>query len=390
MDKHSKLLSPSASKRWTVCTAAQQEIIDRGLGKTTSVYAERGSLQHKYMQELYMELIEPAFSARPEDLTEEEWDHVLIANRSVNEVLRGVTTTIERTEMGVQLNAPYQDCFGTLDHLVYDKTEKRLYVIDYKFGYTRVKSEMNTQLLIYAMAACFTLSLQPKSVVLVIVQPKVSQTADMWGLTFKELIEWYADVLVPAMDTILNGKGQFKAGSHCNESFCPLQAQCPAQEKDIMQQLDSYFEDNTRTTLRLDENKLAQILDLSEIVEPWFNAARALANDKLMQGEEVEGYKLVHGKSNRMWANEEEADTFLKGQKLKQAERYNYKLISPAQAEKRIKGKLESSRTKNRFEKLVTKPTGKLKLVKEDDPRHPAQFERIDDAVDEMYGDIFN
>ena len=93
--------------------------------------------------------------------------------------------------------------------------------------------------------------------------------------------------------------------------------------------------------------------------------ARALA------GAATPGTKLVSGREgNRAWSNEDEADVFLKGQKMKEAERYNFKLKSPTQIEAVLKDKLATStRTQNRFNALVSRSPAKPVLALASDKR---------------------
>lgn len=116
---------------------------------------------------------------------------------------------------------------------------------------------------------------------------------------------------------------------------------------------------------------LVTVIARAKGIRAWLSDVEEYMEGRLLAGEEVEGLKLVEGREgNRDWANEESADTFLKNQGLKQDDRYNYKLKSPAQIEKLIADKLKSTtRTKNRFEELITRSAGKKKLAIDTDKR---------------------
>lgn len=393
MAEHSEKLSPSASKRWLACPGSVREILTTGVVKTTSVDAERGTLQHEYAEQLYAELIEPHPSEKPDDLTETEWDYNLIAHKAVVELLADATISQEWMEQQVQLNHPYQDAFGTLDLGVLDRAARKLYVIDYKFGYGEVRPDWNPQLMIYALGLIqgYNLYQAIDEIVLTIVQPKLTKNARIFSLSKKELQDWYLEVLIPAMDTVLAGEGDLVPGEHCASTFCPLSGRCPKQEQNIIDAMNEYFDDGGEELVMPDPGdgaRISRLLALAELAEPFFKTARGLAQDLLMQGTKVPGWKLVHGRSNRAWADPEAADTFLRNQKLKEKERYNYTLISPAQAEKALRDKLgESARTKSRFEALVTKPEGALTLVKDSDSRPSPALESVTAAVDELYAE---
>jgi len=108
------------------------------------------------------------------------------------------------------------------------------------------------------------------------------------------------------------------------------------------------------------KNVLAAMGDVEEYLESRAHAGDGAPGTKLVMGRE----------GNRAWRNEEEAETFLKGQKLKLDERCDFKLKSPTKIEKLLKEKLEkTTRTRNRFEELVTRSAAKEVLALASDKR---------------------
>ncbi len=99
---------------------------------------------------------------------------------------------------------------------------------------------------------------------------------------------------------------------------------------------------------------------------------------RLLDGEEVPGVQLTMGREgNRAWANEAEADAWLKNQGLKQDDRYDYKLKSPTAIEKVLAPKLKTvTRTANRFAELVTRSSARKVIALADDER-PAVVSNI-------------
>lgn len=102
---------------------------------------------------------------------------------------------------------------------------------------------------------------------------------------------------------------------------------------------------------------------LDDVAE-WLEA-RALSGDQPPET------KLVLGRAgNRAWKDEEAADNFLKNQKLKAEERYDYKLKSPAKIEEVLKDKLaKTTRTRNLFESLITRSEPRKVLALASDKR---------------------
>ena len=116
---------------------------------------------------------------------------------------------------------------------------------------------------------------------------------------------------------------------------------------------------------------LVNLVGHAKAIRSFLSDAEEYLEGRLLAGEQIDGVKLVEGRAgNRAWADSGAADTFLKGQGLKQEERCNFELKSPAQIEKIIADRLKNStRTKNRFDQLVTRSNPKLTLAIDSDKR---------------------
>lgn len=121
----------------------------------------------------------------------------------------------------------------------------------------------------------------------------------------------------------------------------------------------------------LDDDYLVRVVAKAKAIGKWLSDVEEYLEARLLAGEEIDGVKLVDGREgNREWANIEAAETFLRGQGLKQEERFDFKLKSPAAAEKLLKDKLKASgRTKSRFEELIVRSPAKKKLTVSEDKR---------------------
>ncbi len=93
-----------------------------------------------------------------------------------------------------------------------------------------------------------------------------------------------------------------------------------------------------------------------------------------MAGAERKGYKLVAGKTNRQWSDEDQAKQLLRNHLTAEQTNPPSELISPARAEKLLKGIELSTRFENSFAKLITKPPGDPSLVPETDKRMALEF----------------
>ena len=130
------------------------------------------------------------------------------------------------------------------------------------------------------------------------------------------------------------------------------------------------------------EDWLAACLSKVDFIEDWCKAIRAAVHARLLDGEEVPGYKLVKGRmGDRAWSDAEEAEELLKSMRLKQADRYSMKIVSPTQIEKLLK---ESPRRWNRAQELITRSEGKPAVAPSTDKR-PALIVR---PVSDDFGDL--
>ena len=87
-----------------------------------------------------------------------------------------------------------------------------------------------------------------------------------------------------------------------------------------------------------------------------------------MAGKDVQGLKVVEGRSARKWASEGDAAKLLKNY-LSTDDIYTRKLVSPAQAEAMLKGKETSTKFENKLATLIVRDAGKPKVVPADDKR---------------------
>ena len=120
----------------------------------------------------------------------------------------------------------------------------------------------------------------------------------------------------------------------------------------------------------LDDAYLVNVFAKAKGIKKWLDDVEEYLESRVLGGENIPGLKIVEGGlGDRKWADENAADTFLKGQGLKEKERYDYKLLGPAPIEKLLKTNLKVKRTKSRFEALITRAPGKKKLALADDKR---------------------
>lgn len=93
---------------------------------------------------------------------------------------------------------------------------------------------------------------------------------------------------------------------------------------------------NTKT---LKPKQIAEILDTLEVLNQIGDAVKARAIELAHQGVDIPGWEASFSNPRRAWADEEQANTELAKLGLDKRERYSVELLSPAQAEKKLKEK---------------------------------------------------
>jgi hypothetical protein len=407
-------LAPSSSKNWTLCTAApayveanKHRAVDSG-GK----YADEGTKAHDFAADVLLGNITP-------EKVHDDFREPVMA------YVNHCRSLVPDGDYYVEVEVPlfYQrDKTGTCDFGYV--SDERVVVRDYKHGAgVLVSSHENPQLAIYAMG--FILQMEglydftdDTLIDLKVVQPRHHQAEqdEAWVLPLSEFrkfcddIQEKAKIAQSAVEMVWK---ELKAGEHdyhpedilglpfhgavfapsdgdegaCR--WCKAKSFCGVRHAEITQDSATAFAlevmpDLTKEELkapvdeRIEHYLLGHTVSTEQLVAIFKNKdrIRKFLGDveeyvqSLAATTPIPGLKWVEGRQgNRAWANEEAADTFLRGQKLKQEERYTYKLKSPTQIEALLKDKLKTTRTKNRFEELVTRSDGKPVLVPEEDKR---------------------
>ena len=105
--------------------------------------------------------------------------------------------------------------FGTGDCVII--ADEVLHIIDYKHGLgVLVESEGNSQMMCYALGAleAFDDLYDISTIELTIFQPR-RENVSTSSISKEDLLKWAEDVLKPTAALAYEGKGEFKAGDHC-------------------------------------------------------------------------------------------------------------------------------------------------------------------------------
>lgn len=364
------LLSPSAAHRWLHCTAAP--LLEKEFPDTESEYAAEGTLAHAVAELKLHKYTEPmsqrTFSTRYNKLRKDPlWQpemegHTETYMDFIKQIyLRQPLAPAVRIEDQVSLARYAPECFGTADCLIL--AGETLYVIDFKYGKgVPVSAEHNPQMLMYALGALekYQLLYNFKDVQLAIVQPRLNNIS-IWEIYVDDLTAWGADVVRPAAQLALSGKGEFKPGEHCR--FCKAKLQCKARaEYYAAAKADK---DANPKPMLLSVEDIARLLPIAAELEAWAKDLKEYALKCCLDGLDVPGYKAVEGRGSRKFTDLDAAFKILIENGTDEAMLYNKVPLTLAQAEKLVGVKPFNELLKD----YIVKEPGKPALAKASDKR---------------------
>lgn len=361
---HAKL-SASGSAKWSLCPGSV--FAEKDFPNTTSIFAEEGTAAHELAEiilrdddELNLGIFSLFGVTLPESgvtVTQDMLDYVMVYVNYVKSISGELFV-----EQRVDFSHIAPDGFGTSDAIVIN--DSVMTIVDLKYGKgVRVDADNNTQGILYALGAVndYGMLFNIKTINIVIVQPRLDHISE-WSISIDELNRWGERLKQAAELTATENAPRVPGEKQCQ--WCKAKATCPALNKLTESTLMTSF-DNLETSKpeTLTDEQLRIALDNKKLILAWFDAIETIVTDRLTGGNAFNGYKLVEGRSNRAWRDEDATAKALIGV-IDMDKLYISKLISPAQAEKEL-GKSRAEL----LEDLITKPVGAPTLVPESDKR---------------------
>ena len=288
-------------------------------------------------------------------ITQDDTDEVAVALNAASKLFTEYHIDDFITEEFVQIN----DLIGgSADVIAWGDTHA--IILDWKFGFNEVSPIQSWQGATYALSALYSDTigdkLEGKNIFFAIIQPKVSDTAQVYEYAARELDDM-EDRIIEAVNIHENGGGEATPGEWCQ--FCPAGPVCPSK---IMQ---------AQAAVRLPKDvsmDLETALALAEQLERWVREVKKCAHEMLEQGAEIPGWKLVAKRAMRAWADEEQTLARLKAMRKVKLEDYcDIKLKSAPQIEKLCKTKKIDFQKE--FSDLVESKSSGTTLAPADDKR---------------------
>ena len=365
------LLSASSSHRWLNCPPSAR--LCEGYDDKGSNFAAEGSDAHslceyKLRKALGMEAKDPT-----EDLTwydaemeESASGYATFVMELVAEAKKTCSDPVVLIEQRLDYSKYVQSGFGTGDCvLIADGT---LHIVDFKYGRgVLVEAEDNPQMKLYALGALeiFDCLYDIDTVSMTIYQPRRANVST-FTLTRQELLDWAETVLVPTAELAYAGDGEYHCGEWCQ--FCKAKADCRERARANMELARYEF----RQPPLLTDEEVEEILGKLDSLMDWASDIKDYALQAAISGKHWSGYKLVEGRANRRYTDE---NAVVAAVKAAGYDPYDEPKLLGVTAMTTLLGRKQFN---DILGGLITKPQGKPTLVPESDKR-PAMTTILDD-----------
>ena len=372
--KHA-VLSASSSERWLNCPPSAR--LCENYPDRSSDYAAEGTDAHTLCEFRLKQALGLPAKNPIEDLGwyNEEMDECAAAYTAyVMELVEaakqsGSTPTV-LIEQRVDFSRWVESGFGTVDCAVI--ANRVLNIVDYKHGQgVEVSAVDNSQMKLYALGALEIVDYiyDIDEIQMSIFQPRKSNVS-VFRISRTSLLDWADTELTQKAQLAFEGKGEFCCGEWCR--FCKAKAECRERANANLALAQLEFQ----LPALLDDEEIAEILGKLDSLVSWATDVKEYALQQAISGKAWTGWKLVEGRSNRRYTNE------------------NAVIAAVLQAgydpyEKKILGitAMQKALGKSRFEELLSpyieKPQGKPTLVPESDKR-PAMNTAKNDFMEEF------
>lgn len=373
MSQHA-LLSPSAAHRWMNCPLAPR--LEAQLPEKTSDFAQEGTVAHSVCEitalKHFKKVKTAAYNATIKKLKKNTlWSDEMLhtaetyVEHLAEKAMRFDNEPYVAFEVKVELSDYVPEAFGRCDCIMFGGDT--LVITDYKHGKgVPVSATENPQLMLYALGALklyqpiFGTAL--KNVEICIDQPRIG-SYETWGCSVESLIDWGNNIVKPKAMMAYMGFGEYHAGDWCR--FCRANGICKAQASQQISAFDDFKDAIASNSAILTPAEMADVLERGKNLVTWYDSVKEGALNAALQGTQIPGYKLVEGRSSRVWSNQD-----LALEKL-QAEGYDRALIydSVPKSLPQLEKMLGVSKFKELVGEYVVKPQGKPTLAPESDPR---------------------
>lgn len=360
MGKHA-ILSASGAHRWLECTpAARLELEFKDQESTTAAQgtAAHNLCEHKLKKALHIRSKRPVSEFNDDEMEEHGDAYMEYVLEQLEEVKKNCKDPLVLIEERLDFSCYVPEGFGTADTIIIG--DKSLHIIDMKYGQgILVYAEDNPQMKLYALGALASYEslYDIEEVTMHIFQPR-RENVSAWTTSLDELKKWAENDLVPKAKLAFKGEGEYLPGDWC--TFCRAAVKCRARADEKLRLAQSEF----KLPPLLTDNEIEEILSKLSDLTRWVNEIVAYATDAAINhGKEWSGFKVVEGRSNRKYKDEDKIAEVAKANGYKDI--YRTSLITLTEMEK-LMGK---QKFKDILGDFIIKPPGKPTLAPLSDKR---------------------
>ena len=305
---------------------------------------------------------------------------------------------------------PLKKQTGTADHAVCEIG--KLTITDLKFGQgVQVFAKENTQGILYAYGFFkkYDDLFDFQTIVIRIAQPRLNHF-DEWVISREELLQWASWLKSRAYAAWCKDAVRTPSEKACK--WCRIASDCAAHAVFVERLVDGAFDNldepiTSAEMLTIGERissgdvlfepiklgsltveQKAAILPYRKMVEAWFSGIHEDLESRCLRGEHVPGYKIVSGRSNRVFTDNVSAIETLDFLGLSDEVIRPRGMITPAQAETELmKVGYRKKQLPTLLGSVVRKPPGRQSMAPETDPREAlvsvasSSFDNLDEEL---------
>ena len=375
-EKQHALLSASGAHRWMNCPPSarlEREFEDNSGEAAAEGTAAHALAEHKLRKALKRRSKKPISKYDSDEMDVHTDGYVEFIQELIAQAKQECADPVVLIEQRLDFSKYVPDGFGTGDCVII--SDRTLHIVDFKYGQgILVSAEGNPQMMLYALGALemFDAIYDITTVSMTIYQPR-RENISTFTMDKESLCQWADEVLKPIASLAFEGSGECVPGEWCR--FCRAAVKCRARAEDNLNLARFEF----ALPPLLSDGDIEEILATLDDLISWASDIKAYALEAAVShGKEWQGFKLVEGRSNRKYANEEAVAEAAKGAGYRDI--YRQSLITLTEME-RLMGR-------DNFQAilggLIEKPPGKPTLVPLSDKRQAINALAIHEFKEEM------
>lgn len=373
------ILSASGSHRWLNCTPSAR--LELEFENTTSEAAREGTAAHALCEHKLKKFLKKRSKRPVSDYNSDEMEECTDAYaefvmEQYEEAKKSCKDPVILIEQKLDFSCYVPEGFGTGDCIII--SDDKLHIIDFKYGQgILVEAEHNPQMMLYALGALeiYDALYDIKEISMTIFQPR-RENVSTWIISIEELKAWAEEELKPKAQMAYDGEGEYLPGEWC--TFCKAAVKCRARAEEKMKLARMEF----KLPPLLTDAEIEEVLTVLPDLTKWANEITAYATEAAIHhGIEWNGFKVVEGRSNRKYRDEQLVAEAAKEHGY--TDIYRQSLIPMTEMQK-LMGKAA-------FEEilgdLIYKPPGKPTLVPNTDKRPAMNVTNAENEFNEIMED---